>query len=235
MKSLQHLVRFFIVACPVPPMMVGTFMVVSAVAAAILLLDPARAGMLVTPVVVLQLFAAASGFAGPACRGHYDLVLTAGAGRLRVALAHWASSIAPGVASWLAVGCVEAARRGPAQSDVFASGTCWAMFLVSTLPWALSVRLPRFSASVGWLLLLVTASAIVPPQQVAEWERVSSDGLAHALSAARSLFYPLGSVGTHMDDSAWLTAAPGFVVAAGAMFLAFRWVVRADFPLEAAQ
>ena len=61
----------------------------------------------VAPVLLLQLFAAASGFMVPARRGHYDLLLTRGDSRLAIAVVHWAMSILPGVLSWFVLAAIE--------------------------------------------------------------------------------------------------------------------------------
>lgn len=229
------LLRFFVVAPPMPPMMVSTFVVVVAMATVVLVVDSTRGEAAVTPVLVLQVFAAATGFSTPARRGHYDLLLTSGAPRLGVVLAHWYFSVAPGLAAWVAVGLVEVAASGGQRFDVFSSGTCAALVIVSTLPWALSVPLPRFASSIGWLLVLVTIVTIAPRGAVDGWMRAAGDGAPTMTGAVVFLVYPLSAVGRHLGPADAVIVIPGIVTGAVALFVSGRWMLRADFPLEAAQ
>ena len=228
------LFRFFIVTPPVPSLMIATFAAIVAVATGVLALDPLRGEAAMAPVLVLQLFAAASGFSMPARRGHYDLLLTSGRSRLLSVLAHWVVSVSPGVAAWVIVGMIELVMSGGSAWSVFAPGTCAALALVSTLPWALSATLPRFAASVGWLLAVVTIAAVAPPGEVERWVRAASGG-AEPIAAAVFLLYPLAVVGRELGPAGWTIVAPGLTAASIAMIVSCRGLARADFPLEAAQ
>lgn len=229
------LFRFFIVTPPVPSLMTATFAAIVAVAAGVLVMDPLRGEAAMAPVLVLQLFAAASGFSMPARRGHYDLLLTSGRSRLLSVLAHWIVSISPGVAAWILVGMTELVMTGGTRTSVFAPGTFAALALVSTLPWALSATLPRFAASVGWLLAVVTIAAVAPPGAVERWVRAASGGAEQPVAAAVFLLYPLAVVGRELGPAGWTNVAPGLAAAGVAMVVSCRGLARADFPLEAAQ
>ena len=233
--EVRSLFRFYVVAPPVPPLMSGTFLVLVAVAAGVLAVDPARGGAAVMPVMALQLFAAASGFSTPARRGHYDLLLTGGTNRLFVVLVHWGACVAPGTMAWLLVGLMEMAASGVTRFAAFSSGTVAGMTLVSTLPWALSAVLPRFSASIGWLLVLVTIVAVAPAGAVEEWLRSTSDGAGGYASAAVFLLYPAVAIGRDLGRADVAVVVPGLVVSVSAMFVSCRGLARAAFPLEAAQ
>src|SRR5262245_49661807 len=76
MRSVLYLLRFFRVAPPLPGLVVWTFGAVVAGACALVLIAPGRTAGALAPLLVLQMFAASSGFAVPARRGHYDLLLT---------------------------------------------------------------------------------------------------------------------------------------------------------------
>ncbi len=232
---MTYLLRFFVVAPPMPVSMVGAFAATVTVGAFVLLVGAGHGQAAVTPVLVLQLFATSSGFAMPARRGHYDLLLTRGEGRVRAALAHWMLSAAPGVASWLAVGLIELAASGVTRSAAFSTGACAALVLVSTLPWALSIGLPRFAASIGWLLVLVIATATAPADAAEIWLRDAQGGRETPMAAVVFLLYPLSVVGRDLGPSESLVVVPALTVAACAMLAACRWIARADFPLEAAQ
>ena len=232
---MKYLFRFFIVAPPVPPLMVTTFAVLVVIAAGVLLIDPGRGAAAVMPVVVLQLFACASGFATPARRGHYDLLLTRGEGRVRLALAHWLLSVAPGAAAWLAIGVIELTVADEGHLAVFSSGTCAALALVSTLPWTMGVALPRFAPSIGWVLVLVMVASLAPAGVLDSWLRTAAGSPASHMAAAVFLLYPLSVVGRGLNPQESVVVGPGLLVAGFAMVVACRWIRRADFPLEAAQ
>ena len=137
-----------------------------------------------------------------------------------MAVAHWATSIAPGITVWLALAIVEAAVIA-GSPRLLTTGTLAAMALVSTLPWAITVRLPRFSGGIGWLLALAISTSVWPSMPLP--------------SAWGFLVYPAGLVGHRLGAEDGLIAAPAMLLAIGAMVAAFRWVSRATVPLEAAQ
>lgn len=233
MSELRYLLHFFRVVPPVSSMMTMTFVVMTTLAAGVIVGHPDRAAGALTPVLLLQLFATSSGFFVPARRGHYDLLLTRGGSRTLVALTHWATSAAPGVASWLVLAIVELVATAGTRATLLASGTCLAVALLSTLPWALTVSLPRFSGGIGWLLVLVT-TASTSTRPVIDWRGESM--LAGSWWPAWSLLiYPVAVVGQRLDTPQLAAAAPAFALAACAMASACRWIARADVPLEAAQ
>jgi hypothetical protein len=223
--------RFFRIVAPLPPLIGWTFLVVVATGALVITRDPTRASGALIPILLLQLFAASSGFEVPARRGHYDLLLTSGYGRVWMALVHWGTSISQGIAAWLALIVIERLASRGTSSTLLAAGTWAAVGLVSTLPWAITVRLPRFSGGIGWLLVLAMSTSIWP----ASWSAFSGD-LAHPLMAAwRFLVYPPSLVGHALGKDAAIVAAPALVLACGSMVAACRWVSKASVPLEAAQ
>lgn len=225
-------VRFFRIVPTQPALISWTFAVVVVVGAAAILNEPSRSTGAMVPVLLLQLFSASSGLEVPARRGHYDLLLTSGHRRIWMALVHWASSVAPGAVSWLVLAGVEAAMDGH-NIRLLSFGTIAAMGLVSTLPWALTVRLPRFSAGIGWLLALAISTSVLSSDVTAS--RSAGDIIEWLSSAWAFLVYPAGLIGRELSLHQGLIAAPGLVLAAGAMVAACRWVSRASVPLEAAQ
>jgi hypothetical protein len=137
-----------------------------------------------------------------------------------MAVAHWATSIAPGIVVWLALAAAEAAVSA-GHARLLTTGTLTAVALVSTLPWAITVRLPRFSGGIGWLLALAISTSVWPSMPLS--------------SAWGFLVYPAGLVGQRLDVEDGLVAAPAMILALGAMVAACRWVSRTIVPLEAAQ
>lgn len=225
MADGPSLLRFFLVVSPLPPLMHRTFVVLVVGAAGVIALDVNRTRDVLVPLLALHLFAASSGFAGPARRGYYDQLLTRGDGRLAIAFAHWALSIAPGLAAGLAIALVEAVARRGFPQHTLAAGTVAAMAVVSMLAWSLTVALPRFSGAIGWMVTLIAAASVWP------LERVSTP----ALTALATVVNPATLIGRSLDGAAWLVVAPAIAAGASAMVVACTWVVLTDYPLEASQ
>jgi hypothetical protein len=104
-------------------------------------------------ILLVQLFAVSTGFTRFASRGYYDPILVSGGGRLAVALAHFVVSALPGALAWVVVGVAQAvAAKSLAVLALRPAG--WAaLLLVSTIPWALTLRLPPLSGGAIWLTL----------------------------------------------------------------------------------
>ena len=212
------LLHFFRVRPPLPALVVGCFVVIVFVFVAAAMAGSAPPGAATVPLLFVQLFAAASGFGSPARRGHFDLLFTRGERRVLIAAAHWSSSVGAGVAAWLVIAAVELVMRSPPLAAT--TGTASAMLLVSTLPWAITVALPRFSGAIGWLLALVTANAIPASAGAPRW--------------LWFLVYPPDAVGRDVLGAP-LHVLPALAVAALATVAAVVWIERMDVPLEAAQ
>jgi hypothetical protein len=230
-----YVLRFFHAVPPVSSLTTGTFVVIALAGGLQIAADPSRAAAALSPVLLLQLFSASSGFAVPARRGHYDLLLTRGVRRSFIAVTHWAASSAAGVVSWLFLALVEIVAAHGDSRALMSSGTCTAMAVVSTLPWALTIGLPRFSGGIGWLLVLMTTAGAFPDGVFDAWgvESAQVDRIAWASWA--SLVYPMSTVGRDLAGVELAAVVPGIAASAVAMAVAFRWISRMDVPLEAAQ
>jgi hypothetical protein len=206
--------RFFMVAPLHSPHMLAALGTVLFAGCATLLLDPAKGADVLAPVALLQMFAASSGFAIAARRGYADLLLTAGAGRINIALTHMALSVAPGLLVWMSLGLVEMVVARTMMPRAFASGSIAYMVLVSALAWAISVPLPPLSGGLVWLLT------------IAVWFVAGDKG---------RFVCPFTFLGRDLSYA----HAPGVfaatVVAAVAVAGAVIWVTRMDVPLESAQ
>jgi hypothetical protein len=235
MRDLWYLVRFFRIVPPVPSMMMSTFVVLTIAAATAIVSDPERASGALVPVLVLQSFAASSGFSLPARRGHYDLLFTRGSRRALIGLVHWAMSIVSGLASWFALAVLELVVSIGRSQSLFASGTLAAVFLVSTLPWAITVALPRFSGGIGWLLVVVTATTMFSSGVMGEWTAASTRIEELAWPAWSFFLYPIGAVGQHLQRPQLVAVVPALALAVCSMVAACRWIAHRDVPLEAAQ
>ena len=232
MKRWMYLARFFVVVPPMPLLMIGAFVVMTVASAIVIVVDPSRATGALTPILLLQLFGASSGFDVPARRGHYDLLLTHGGPRRWIIVAHWMASALPGVASWLTLAVI-CGIAGRGRVSLFSSGTLVAVGLVSTIPWATTVRLPRFAGAIAWLLIAATVSLVTPG--ILTLDAPSQEWRSWAQSAWGSLVYPPLLVGKHLVGADALRVVPGLLFAALAFVIAFRSVNRRDIPLEAAQ
>ena len=172
--------RFFVVVPVVSPLMHLAFVAVTLTQGALLLFDLEWGTRRLLPLFVLQLFAASSGFRLPARRGHYDLLLTSGHRWATIASAHWLMSVLPGIVSWLTLMCTEAVAG---QQALRSRQAVVAMLLASTVPWALTVPLPRLT---GGLLILVVAAMVdtVVPWSMASLTQRLTPAVAVSLSIA---------------------------------------------------
>jgi hypothetical protein len=235
MRDVLFVIRFFRIVTPLPPLMLPAFAGVGAAASLLVLLEPDRAGVAAVPLLLLQLFASSSGFMVPARRGHYDVLLAGGYQRLLIAAAHWAMSILPGVATWLAIAGAEAIVTGGSQRVLFTSGTVAALLLVSTIPWRATVALPRFTAAIGGLTALALLTvAVAPGGGRAGFDIAGSSSWWSAVPLAPTL-YPPALVGNDVVALGARRGLPPLLLAAGSMIWALVWISRCDIPLEASQ
>ena len=163
---MRAIVRFFLIVGLWHPAVAGGLTAVVAIGAALFAVGRIAMGDVLAPVLLLQTLAASSGFAGSARRGHYDFLFAAGHQRLPIALAHWAISAAPGVGAWGVLVLVEWATNGRSGMSSLASRALTGLLLASTLPWAVTVPLPRLTGGLVWIVLLVTGftgTITVPP------------------------------------------------------------------------
>ena len=228
----MFLAAFFRAAPPVTRPVVLGLAATAALGSVAMSAGVATGTTVLTPLLVLHIFAASSGFGLASRRGHYDLVLSRGVSVTGLMLAHWLASIAPGVAAWLAVAALEP-LVSTATPAALTSGSLTALGLASTLPWALTTPLPRFAAAIGWLVLLVTSLAVVPSGQLHLVEAVRAPH-ASALGALAVVAYPMGLLGLDALQLPAGTVSPGLACAIGSMLGALEWHRRAEVPLETA-
>ena len=189
-------------------------------------LDSALGGIL-----LLQMFAASSGFTSSASRGYFDPLLTGGRSRRQVAGASLAASTLPGLAAW-GMTAIIAAALGPAATAL-APHRFVAIVLVSTVSWAGGLALPRMAAGASWAFVLVAMALsrgilnqclLVVQSQPGDW--------LHAIAAAAAFavcpFLLLG-------DFAAATRAPviglDLALALTAVWLGVRYLARREYSL----
>ncbi len=234
MTRLSYLVRFLMVSPPLPRLLIGTIAVVSLAAIAVTVVDPARGPATLVALLLLQAFACACGFAVPARRGHFDLVLTQGFSRRTIAAAQWLACAAPGVGGWGTIALAHSVRIG-ALSPLFDMAAMAALFLVSAIPRAANVALPRFSAAIGWLLMIVGLTFVTPQALAPDVAGAAGSQVQWWRTAVTAAVYPPILIeGTLRGRDTWL-ALPGVTLGVMALGVAVRFVDRHDIPLEAAQ
>jgi hypothetical protein len=218
MANLRYVFRYFRVVPPNPALLTGAFAVITVVGMLSFALTADDGAAAAVPVVVLQAFGASTGFSAPARRGYFDLLLSRGEPRTRIALVQWLTAITPGITSWAMLAAAYALIRGTAGSPLVTSGTMLALVMASTIPWAVTVALPRFSGAIGWLLLvsLGATGGVVWPDPV------------------RDIVFPINVVGERVDHRVDVVM-PALMLSTLSVAIALWWVHRTDIRLESAQ
>jgi hypothetical protein len=227
--TVRFAVRYFMaVSRPAGPL-VAVLAILPFGAAILESIERGSSDLVLASIGLVQMFAASTGFSRQASRGYYDPVLLGGR-RVSVALAHFAVSASPGVASWIGCGVAQAiAARSPAVPPFRAAG--WAtVFLVSAIPWALSARSAPYLGGVLWVIvsvsLLLSGRLLVP------------FGLLQARSGWAAA-HPVGAIGLGLafplviPSFEWpaRSLAGLFGCALAAAAAGSCAIVRADYPL----
>ena len=217
MADLLYVVRYFGVVPPIPRLMMASFVVLTVAGAMIIGLVGDGDGTAVEPILVLQVFSASTGFAAPARRGYFDLLLARGHSRVRIAVLQWLIAILPGLVGWAALTLTWSLSQR-ADNPLLQSGTVIAFVMASTIPWAANIGLPRFAGGIGWLLLvcLMNAGGVIWPDSV------------------QDVLFPAALVGGSMAGRADVGAV-AVALSVLSMTMALVWVHRTDVRLEAAQ
>ena len=110
------------------------------------------------PYIVLllcQSFAASTGYAMRARRGHFDQLLAGRLRRTRFALTHAFMSSALGGVAWSMISLLDALGGGGHWPLGLTPKAMVAFIYLSTVAWAASVPFSRYSAGVAWLVVAV--------------------------------------------------------------------------------
>ena len=148
--------RFLLVVSPPAVWMVTAFGASVLLGAVTLWLNPADVDSAFGSILLLQMFSASGGFAGPAGRGHFDPLLVGGRSRLRVAIGSLVASTLPGLMAWAVVVLIAIALGRGATALSFHRQV--ALILVSAIAWAGGLALPRMAAGGIWAFVLLTAA-----------------------------------------------------------------------------
>lgn len=208
--TFLYALRYFQIVPVVPPLFNVAFAIAVAAAALRLMSGGPTATDALTPVLLLQLFVASSGFRFAARRGYYDLLLTSGTPRWQIAIAHCLVSIVPGIVSWLCIGVLDVATSRGGGSQSIGAGTCAAFIGASLMAWSVAVFSSRTATTVMWLLVLTIPA------------------IAHIVS-------PVQLVGTTWSTADRFVLVIGCGVAVATFAAAIAAIVRGSVPLEASQ
>jgi hypothetical protein len=226
--------RFFIVVPLHSPYMLVALGVAWLSGVVVLLIDPSNGPRALGPLALLQMFAASSGFAVAARRGHLDLLLTSGAGRSYIAVTHLGLSVLPGMIAWAGLAVVEMLVRGTLAPSALASGTIVAWGLISTLAWSLTVWLPRLSGGIAWLLA-IAAWLVGWSEGANAIAAVQHEAVGYAARALVIAFCPFVLLGQSVQGDQALAAIPATAFATLFAAFAVTRIVRMDVPLESTQ
>jgi hypothetical protein len=224
-------IRYFAAVPLQSPVMLAGLALVTASGLLQLFLVRGSGGEVVITLLLLQTFSVSAGFAIPARRGHYDPLLTGGASRHAVVGGHFVMSVLPGAAAWLLLGVTERVLGGAA---VWSSGSAVALALVSVGGWSITAGLPRLSGGVVWLVLLLTGLGWPTPLRQ-DILTVAVGVGAIETRAAVYLLCPLLVAGRALSRDDLVAVLPAAAVILLAGLTAWRWLLRLDVTLEAAQ
>jgi len=234
MRRFLYMLRFFWLVAPLPPLMAPAMLAAGLVAALVVISDPGRAAPAMVPLLLLQMFAASSGFMVPARRGHYDLLLTGGFGRGATAAVHWGVSALPGVAVYLAAVIAALVVHGGDAGAMHGPGAWLAVALVSTLPWAATVALPRFTGAIAWLVLIAVSVAAFATEASRLLRPLEHD-VPLPLALGLVSLNPVALIGIEKMPGSAVVMPPVLLLASGSVLAAAAWAARRDVPLEAPQ
>lgn len=116
--------------------------------------DPGGFDQAVAIALFLQMFSAATGYRERLRRGHFDPVLAGDANRWRVAWSHWMAATGLGFLVWLLLGVIALIGGVTHHPTAFTAPGIIVLVYVSTVAWAATLALPRYSGAVLWLALL---------------------------------------------------------------------------------
>jgi len=190
------------------------------------------------PYVVLllcQSFAASTGYATRARRGHFDQLLAGRRSRWLFGLRHAVTSIAVGAIAWLAVSVLEAIGTGGHWPSGLTPGPLAAFAYISAAAWACSAPFSRYSAGLVWLLVGITLAGsgrLVALRNV----YVASFGTWTSLwqSAGAAVLFPPLVVGELSGPPAFVTVVL-LIAAVGAVAGGIWFVAGTSLPLEDAE
>jgi hypothetical protein len=156
---LVRVLRFVALVQPPPALAIVGASAVVAFAAYTGTLEPASIENSLGITLVLQMFAASTGFRDRLCRGHFDPMLVGSQPRLPIAAAHWTMAVGPGAAAWLGVTAVAVVVDWARYPLPLTARAVVALFYVSTVAWALTLPFARLTGGTLWIVVLFVLGA----------------------------------------------------------------------------
>ncbi len=221
--------RYLAAVSPPAAPLVVVFAILVLAAGGLEAFDRGSSDWVLASIAVVQLFAASNGFTRAGTRGHYDPVLI-GRNRAGVALAHFAVSAGPGTLAWLACGAAQAIAARSTDVPAFRPAGWVTLLLVSTIPWATTVRAASFLGGALWLLSSI--SVLLSGKVLGSLARLHArPGWAHehplaALGLALAFPPVIPSLTWPATTLLELSAGATLALAVGVSL-----IVRAEFPL----
>ena len=154
--------------------------------------DPGGFDQAVAIALFLQMFSAATGYRDRLRKGHFDPVLSAGANRWCVACSHWLASTGLGLLVWFLLGLIALAGGTGHRPAAFTAPGIIVLLYVSTVAWATTLALPRYSGAVLWLALLFGLASTQHLQALrVTFNPAASSMLDVVRAVATSMIFPI--------------------------------------------
>lgn len=155
--------------------------------------DPGASLSALIFILFIQMFSAATGFAGPASRGYLDSLLVSGRPRLNIGASHFLASSAPGLAAWLLIGFFQVIRLRTASVAPFQPAGMAGILLISSVAWSLTLPAPRFSGGLLWLAVAIVTAVVWQPYGFVLMSRLSRQEINENLGGfvANALAFPM--------------------------------------------
>lgn len=229
--TARHSLRFFWVLLRPSRALLALSLMLIGFAVRLASTDPGGFDQTFAWALMLQMFAASTGYMHAATSGYFDVMLSGQSDRMRVAAAHFAISILPGTVVWFLLALIEISVQVPHRTTALAPSALAAFAHVSAVVWTVTLRCRRYTGGGLWLAAIVVLAATHDLTSLRTLFGSAHDTWADVLSAAgAALVCPLIMVA----DAA--TADPAVVAlvigAAGVFSCVGLWTIaRADLPL----
>jgi hypothetical protein len=148
-------VRYLAVVGIHPPYAMVVLAAIAVLGLVTVWLNPAELDSGLGMILLAQMFLASSGFVVRARLGHFDPLLTHSPDRIRIVVAHWALSVAPGVIAWAVVAGAASMLESPAATSALIGTRAAGLLVVSSIAWVLGFALPRGAAGLLWITVLL--------------------------------------------------------------------------------
>lgn len=192
--------------------------------------DPLQIEAVAGAALILQMFTVSTGYLDRLRRGYFDPILVAPSARLNVAWAHWVISVAPGLATWVAIAIVDAWLRPGRLPVALTPPALAAFFWVSAASWFLSLPTRRYAGGGLWLVVFMALGASQQLLTLRAVFRTAGDGWAAGARAALCAWvFPLLMLSEPPSIQTQIIVLAG---ACGVLIAGLVFVVRADAALQ---